>query len=47
MIIGTQKMRVQQYTVLDHPSALEAGTTVPQDEAPPHTYCLLNSGVFP
>ena len=34
------------YTVLDHLFALEGGTPVPQDEIPPHTYCLLKSGVF-
>lgn len=34
------------YTPLEHPSALDAGTPVPEDEEPPHTHCLLNGGLF-
>lgn len=34
------------YTNLRHPSALESGFPVPSDLAPPHTWALLNGGVF-
>ena len=34
------------YTRLEYPSALEKGTSVPADIAPPHTLALLNGGVF-
>ena len=34
------------YTPLQHPFALQGGTPIPSDLAPPHTYALLNGGVF-
>lgn len=34
------------YTALQHPTALEMGTPIPAGAAPPHTYALLNGGVF-
>lgn len=34
------------YTNLQHPSALETGSPIPSDLAPPHTLALLNGGLF-
>ena len=34
------------YTPLQHPAALEKGTPIPRNSAPPDTYALLNGGVF-
>ena len=34
------------WTALERPESLYRGTPVPTTEAPPHTYCLLNGGLF-
>ena len=34
------------YTPLQHPSALEKGTSIPSSSVPPDTYALLNGGLF-
>ena len=34
------------WTSLEHPKSLTSATPVPTTQAPPHTHCLLNGGLF-
>jgi len=43
---GNWKKKNCGYTNLSHPTALQRGLPVPSDLAPPHTWALLNGGVF-